>query len=159
MRNASMFSIVAIIVVIFVSGASSVQAGWFGPSNFDDCVLEKMKGQTPNMIGVARSACRSQFPEEILLKEGIHYKKGQLKSSWYDTSQDTITIRIDENKTDYKVTRVVIKPMKEPCDSPNLRVDDEVEAKSPMFGSKYVADVPDASVIKCAIIEIWGKKK
>lgn len=149
----------AVINVILLFGMSPAQAGWFGPSNFDDCVLEKMRGQAPNMIGVARSACRAQFPEEILLQEGIHYKKGQIKNSWYNTSKDTITISIDENKTDYKVTRVVIKPMKEPCDSPNLRVDDEVEAKSPMFGSKYVADVPDASVIKCAVIEIWGKKK
>ncbi len=159
MRNACLFSMMPVLVVIFLFGASSVQAGWLGPSNFDECVLEKMKGQAPNMIGVARSACRARFPEEILLNEGIHYKKGQLKSSWTYRSRDTITILIDENKTDYKVTRVVIKPMKEPCDSPNLRIDDEVEAKSPMFGSEYVADVPDARVIKCAIIDIWGKKK
>lgn len=159
MKNASLFSMMAVLVVIFLFGASSVQAGWLGPSNFDECVLEKMKGQAPNMIGVARSACQLKFPVEVLLQEGIHYKKGQIKNSWYKTSKDTITISIDENKTDYKVTRVVIKPMKELCDSPNLRVDDEVEAKSPMFGSKYVADVPDTNVINCAIIDIWGKKK
>lgn len=159
MGNASMFSIVAIIVVIFVSGASSVQAAWLGPDNFDECVLEKMKGQQPNMIGVARSACRVQFPEEILLTEGIHYRKGQIRYSWCDTSQNNITICIDENSTNYKVTKLVIKLTKEPCDSTNVQIDNEIEAKPPMFGSKYVVGVPDARAFKCLFIDIWGKKK
>ena len=37
-------------------------AGWFGPSNYEECVLEKMKGQLPYMVKTARDACRLKFP-------------------------------------------------------------------------------------------------
>ena len=45
----------------FVSAPSG--AGWFGPSNFEECILDGMKGISSNLAAeaVAR-ACRSKFP-------------------------------------------------------------------------------------------------
>lgn len=40
----------------------SVNAGWFGPSNYQECVLGKMKGQAGDMLPTAQSACNLQFP-------------------------------------------------------------------------------------------------
>jgi hypothetical protein len=40
----------------------SANAGWFGSGNYEECVLEKMKGQLPYMVKTARDACRLKFP-------------------------------------------------------------------------------------------------
>ncbi len=40
----------------------SANAGWFGPGNYHECVLEKMKGQSPYMLETAQSACELEFP-------------------------------------------------------------------------------------------------
>ena len=45
---------------------SPVYAGWFGPSNYDECVLDKMKGQSPAMLYHAEAACRIEFPDPLL---------------------------------------------------------------------------------------------
>jgi hypothetical protein len=37
-------------------------AGWFGPANYDECVLDTMKGQREYMMSSAESACRTRFP-------------------------------------------------------------------------------------------------
>lgn len=37
-------------------------AGWFGPSNYEECVLNKMKGQKADIEDTARDACRIKFP-------------------------------------------------------------------------------------------------
>jgi hypothetical protein len=43
---------------------TSSQAAWFGPDNYEECVLEKMKGQNKAMIQTARKACERQFPNK-----------------------------------------------------------------------------------------------
>jgi hypothetical protein len=40
----------------------SANAGWFGPSNYEECVLEKMKGQSRYMFNAAMRACDDKFP-------------------------------------------------------------------------------------------------
>jgi hypothetical protein len=39
----------------------SAKAGWFGPSNYDECMLDKMKGQPWNMGEIVAKACTLQF--------------------------------------------------------------------------------------------------
>jgi len=39
----------------------SANAGWFGPSNYDECMLDKMKGQPWTMGDIAAKACMLQF--------------------------------------------------------------------------------------------------
>lgn len=43
-------------------------AGWFDLDNYEDCVLEKMKGQQKHLLNIARKACRNEFPEKITRK-------------------------------------------------------------------------------------------
>jgi hypothetical protein len=48
-------------VMVLVS--ESTLAGWFGPSNYDECLLDNMKGVASNAAAVAiTQACRSKFP-------------------------------------------------------------------------------------------------
>jgi hypothetical protein len=39
----------------------SANAGWFGPSNYDECMLDKMKGQPWTMGEIVAKACILQF--------------------------------------------------------------------------------------------------
>ena len=39
-------------------------SGWLGPGNYDECVLESMKGVTSDMAATAIVySCRNKFPE------------------------------------------------------------------------------------------------
>lgn len=44
-------------------------AGFFGPDNFEECVLKEMKGQDKSMSGVAMKLCRERFPKKPKQKE------------------------------------------------------------------------------------------
>lgn len=52
------------LVLIFPIG--NCYAGWFGPSNYDECILEKMKEAKTNSATFAiAAACRSKFPNKV----------------------------------------------------------------------------------------------
>lgn len=45
----------------------SLYADWFGPKNYDDCILESMKGVSSDRAATAiNRACRNKFPESCL---------------------------------------------------------------------------------------------
>ena len=46
--------------LIFIS--SSATAGWFGPDDFNECLFEKMKGQSELMLPLAADYCTREFP-------------------------------------------------------------------------------------------------
>jgi hypothetical protein len=59
--------IITIGVVIAIIGQNyysrQAQAGLFGPSSYDECILENMKGVTSNLaVGTIISACKKKFP-------------------------------------------------------------------------------------------------
>lgn len=62
------FRIAASSLVILFSTTAS--AGWFGPSNYDECILESMKGVTSDVAArlVARS-CREKFPDKPIAQK------------------------------------------------------------------------------------------
>jgi hypothetical protein len=54
---------VALVILILL--ASPVHAGIFGPSTYEECILENMKGvQSDRAAILIHRVCRKQFPEE-----------------------------------------------------------------------------------------------
>jgi hypothetical protein len=55
-----------IVVLAFVTAwPLAATAGWFGPSSYDDCILENMKGVGDKWAASSViQACRSKFPEK-----------------------------------------------------------------------------------------------
>lgn len=53
------------ITVITLLGISfAAAAGWFGESNYDDCILENIKGaQNPEAVSAVKQDCRTKFPD------------------------------------------------------------------------------------------------
>lgn len=69
---------IVLMAFIWVSPAS---AGLFGPSNYDECVLNSMKGVTSDMAArlIAKS-CRDKFPESKVKKNIRDLSEGELKN-------------------------------------------------------------------------------
>ena len=67
-----------IILLILVSPITT-SAGFFGPSNYDECVLENMKGVTSDQAARAiQAACTKKFPlekEDLSKYENISKEK------------------------------------------------------------------------------------
>lgn len=58
---------VASSVALLLINPSFSYAGWFGPSNFDECILASMKGVTSDAAaGIIYDACESKFPKRTL---------------------------------------------------------------------------------------------
>src|SRR3989344_762952 len=52
-----------LIIIVCIYPTVSL-GGWFGPSNYDECVLESMKGVTSDLAARAiMRSCRDKFPE------------------------------------------------------------------------------------------------
>lgn len=64
--------IIKSIFLILIFPIGNCYAGWFGPSNYEECILEKMKEAKTNSAAFAiATACRSKFPnkERVVAEE------------------------------------------------------------------------------------------
>lgn len=58
--------IFATLVLSLIFGSGITQAGLFGPSNYDECVLEGIKdAKTETAARMVAQACRNKFPEKV----------------------------------------------------------------------------------------------
>ncbi|WP_285390872.1 hypothetical protein [Marinobacter azerbaijanicus] len=129
--------------------------GWFGPDNYEECVLEKMKGQTKEMMWTAQTACEKEFPYE---KELYGYKEN-LEISWA-TGGLSIYLMIKENRGDYMVTRYKAKFAKKQCSEVSSTSDYLLteEFRFPQGAKRAYISTPDAEKYKCMRTEIiWGQ--
>lgn len=148
-----MISLATLLIVGFASepNTASAQTGFFGPKNFDECVLKRMKGQNDRMLGHARSACRKEFPTARKLIQGE-----EVDYSWCDTKNDSIVLCLTL-KGNVTVTEVVGRFAREECDAANSKsYGKPIVAKAPLFGEKYTFNVGPNHHLKCAQFEVWG---
>jgi hypothetical protein len=54
----------AVLLFVAMIWAPSVSAGWFGPDNYEDCLLQKMKGQSRLMYPTVARLCKKRFHVE-----------------------------------------------------------------------------------------------
>lgn len=68
------------IIFCFVT-VNQVSAGIFGPSNYDECVLNSMKGVTSDMAArlIAKS-CREKYPENKIKRNIRELSDGEVKN-------------------------------------------------------------------------------
>ena len=93
--------IVSIILTILICTPCLGFSGWFGPKNFEECVLEKMKDQNKSLIDFASRACEKEFPYE---KE-IDIDKENIKISWSNEG-GYLSIAIETRSDNYILTRI-----------------------------------------------------
>ena len=93
--------IISLILIALIYTPCESFGGWFGPSNFEECVLEKMKDQNKSLIGFARKACEKEFPYE---KE-INLDQENIKISW-NNEGGYLGITIVTRSENYILTRI-----------------------------------------------------
>jgi len=84
------------LLLIGFAGSSYAQFGLFGPSDYDECIIEGMQGVASDVAAVAvRSACREKFPSNIKHdKPAIRLVKGKDFSIRYSYEGDILTISL-----------------------------------------------------------------
>lgn len=57
------FNRIFVVFFLVTSPIGSASAGWFGPSNYEECILDKMKGAKNTYAAAAiADACRKKYP-------------------------------------------------------------------------------------------------
>ena len=154
---------------LFVVMPLDIRAGWFGPDNYDECILEKMKDQPRNMMSYAQHACEKKFPyeKELVPYNGLfpwegnpgNYNGSDLELSWCDTSSSSISICVSKNETDYRVTKAIMA-FSTKCEG--AKPEDFREKITFTFShwrDKSTTDVKDADRFKCMRqVEIYGER-
>lgn len=86
-------------------------AGWFGPDNYEECMLDKMKGQDRSMRGIANNACLSMFPRPMQITVFAGFGDDKEIKLLLDGSN----IRIIRNNSPYQITAVTLLLSKKNC--------------------------------------------
>ena len=136
--------------------ATSSFAGVFGPSNFEECVLDKMKGQAPNMMYMARAACLKAFPDE---PTEVVIANDRIKYTWCKSEYNSVAVCIDQTPPKVKITKVEGVFFEDDCDAkqqPKPGV--TATAEKPWYGSTFKFELP-AAKRGCAYFTFYGIEK
>ena len=92
------------VTTILALAMSNAHAFWFGtdeekPSNYEECLLDVMKGQERIMLRTAKVACEKKFP---FVKE---LSTSAIDLSWTQMG-NALVLTIKENPEDYGILRV-----------------------------------------------------
>lgn len=114
-----------ILVFLMVFSPIFSEAGWFSkPKNFDECVLEKMKGQDKSMRPYAVRACRKLFPEVRLSVSEIE----NIEMSW-KSDDSSISLMIDRNDSNYQITKCEASFSVKTSDEIDNEIDKEIKKR------------------------------
>ena len=146
------------IVLIAVSGVCF--AGWFGPSNYEECVDAMRQDPDRPRIDYIRRTCYRKFtpqpppePEaiETLLLDGRDYSKGELSWKWCTDNDNSVSVCLEKNDTHFKVTRAEIFAWRIPCaqtlQNPNYLP--KYQTEQSRWGGKFTASVKDFYLVQC----------
>jgi hypothetical protein len=51
-----------LLIAALLLSTSGANAGWFGPSDYRECVLDEMKGRAASMLPTVKGLCNERFP-------------------------------------------------------------------------------------------------
>lgn len=128
----------------------NAHANIFGPTNFEECVLNHMKGQDASVLSTARRLCHKKFPAEQLLNNNL------VESNWCGASQTKQTICIQNVNAGIEVTRISVSFTTAHCSSLNQNTTYVVaEGKKGRFSNKVELTTPSANY-NCSFITHYG---
>lgn len=131
-------------------------AGIFGPSNFEECVLDKMKGQAPNLMSTARAACIKSFPPE---PSEVVIDPDRIKYTWCKSESKSVAVCIDKVPPNVKLTRVEGIFFEGNCDAKEqIKPGVTATSEKPWYGSTYKFELPPAPR-GCAYFTFYGTEK
>ena len=125
-------------------------AGLFEPSNYEECVLDKMKGQTQYLMDTARAACLKAFPKEVVIDHS------RIKYTWCKSEYNSVAVCIDQMPPNLNITRVEGLFFEDRCDAKQQsKAGVTAIAEKPWYGTIYKFDLPEAKR-GCAVFTFYG---
>lgn len=140
--------IFSIINIIFLLPA---KAGIFGPANYEECMLEKMKGQERSMYSIASSYCREKFPPEPTRKV-IDLEIEDW--TWEQNPGNKITVTVKKLPKGAKLEKADAIFYDE-CEGKQSNPAFQASAEKSTFGNKFEFTVPFRT-FRCARVTFIG---
>jgi hypothetical protein len=133
--NLKLYSTTLLLCALLLQGC--------GYKNYEECVLGEMKEQQAAMQSTAEKVCERKFPYE---KEIYSFSDGDFDIVWIYTHSGNITLAVDKNETEYKITKAKMKFSAKECDKSKYDDFDTVvifEFKSGMSATTYSSKADD----------------
>jgi len=130
-----------------------------GPSNYDECMVERMKGQERYMYSTVRKSCEREF--EVKLQ-----KKYLVDLNWVDTASSGVVVSIAKNNSEYEVTKAILIFSMKSCEE-SKDADFKIQAEAVFSswipgksaGEKADVKLESAYSVKCfRTKEVYGKR-
>jgi hypothetical protein len=139
-----------LIFLVFVI-STQTHASLFGSRNYEECVLEKMKGQNSNMRSFAVDACLKLFPREELIDGN------KIKAEWCESkaTSQTYCVTIPKN---IKITRAEALFFSDDCNAKQSKAGVKSEAEKSMFSDKFIFKTVQGTY-KCSQTWFYGHEK
>lgn len=131
-----------------------VSAAFWDADNFDECVLNKMKGQNEKMLGHARGACRRLFPKEVDITSHLELAKPK-----WSTTANRISVEVPNYFAEIMNTRFAALLTKGDCDAESFPKPEaiSVEFKFSNKEGKSSLSLRNANEYNCFVpIGLWG---
>jgi len=119
----------------------------FGYESFEECVLHRMKGQPPNLVGIARKTCMKSNPPEMEIG------RDRADVEWLGGK-----VRLTKLPTNTTINRIEASLWEKECataDIGNTIPDGFATARKPFFGGDFELDSP-VGKYKCAQFTLYG---
>lgn len=144
---------------LFIAPKLAIAGLFGGPSNYDECVVDRMKGQEKFMYGAVRRSCEREF--EVKLDD-----ISSVKLNWTNTTSDGIEVSIGRNDSAYELTKALLMFSKKSCDESkdadfNIRAEavfrSWMPGKSP--NEKAMTKMESPHSVQCfRTLEVYGKR-
>lgn len=149
-----MFSRILLLTCLLTSPQAALAWDFWGPSSFEECMLEKMKGQEASQRKYAYRVCSQRFPQEVTIPPDKITYTWNIEEDW--RGRDVITITVSSS-VGYSPSRAEIFFANEYCsDSIDPRLSHLHIFK---FNDKSVARLTfdERIYYRCAIkVKFWG---
>ena len=153
--NRALQSLCSILLVVLPSVAA---AGVFGSSNYEDCIVDRMKGQDRSMRGAVEDSCELAFPREIELN--FSNLRDFLDWTWKQPDAGSVEVELTRNKLAYKVIRIEVLLFEGACDSvPKAGAGTaHAELTPALFGSSFNGKLSSPGRYQCTVAKFFGKR-
>lgn len=84
------------VICLFIWMPIPAMGGWFGPSNYEECILENMKGvASDEAVRAIKRACRAKFPHKPVKRQDVPVSvlKDITGEAWFVADARPITFR------------------------------------------------------------------
>jgi hypothetical protein len=136
-------ALLASIAVVLVAVGAGVGIWWaFPPQNYEQCMLDAMKGQGPSMYSTVKKLCDRRFQkEQLIYSTDVKYKwDGAFNGKAHFTITDT---------GEYTLTRMKATFSSKECSEATNASDFNLEAEGPIVGNEASVLVDFGTKLSC----------